>query len=76
MLEKSEKERRKKIAEELQRKTIEEFEASLPMSSELFKNLFDYLDMEPTHNICDHTFRFRDLFLEFDKFKEYNRVID
>jgi len=76
MSERSEKERRKKIAEALHKKTIEEFEARLPMSPELFKNLFDYLDMELDANSCDHTFRNTELFLAFDKVRDSNKVME
>jgi malonyl CoA-acyl carrier protein transacylase len=54
MPDKNEKERRRKIMNELQKKADVEFENSLPMSRENFKKLFDYLDVELTNKGCNH----------------------
>jgi len=63
MPDKSEKERRKQIMNEPQKKSNEEFDNSHPMSRELFKNLFDYLDTVPGDKDCDHTFKLTEEFL-------------
>ena len=44
MANKSEKERRKQLLNDLHKKANEEFKNSLPMSRDNFKKLFDYLD--------------------------------
>ena len=54
MPDKSEKEKRKEILNELRKKAEEEFENSLPMNRCSFKNLFDYLDAELGEKGCDH----------------------
>lgn len=41
----TDKARRKQLRDELRLKAQEAFEASLPISRERFKNLFDYLDL-------------------------------
>jgi predicted transcriptional regulator len=51
----SEKERRKQILNNLQKKTDEEFENSLPMSRDNFKKLFNHLDLELKEKGCDDT---------------------
>ena len=55
MPDKNEKERRKQIMDDLQKKAEKEFENSLPMSRDSFKNLFDYLDKELNEKGCDDT---------------------
>ncbi len=55
MPDKSEKERRKQINNDLRKKAREEFESSLPMDRDFFKNLFYYLDIELGEKGCDHT---------------------
>lgn len=55
MPDKSEKERRKQIKDELKNKADQEFERSLPMKRDNFKKLFDYLDAQLTGKICDDT---------------------
>jgi hypothetical protein len=53
MPDKTEKERRKQIMDDLKAKADQEFEAGLPMSRDNFKELFDYLDIELTDKDCD-----------------------
>lgn len=55
MPDKNEKERRKQIMDDLKKKAAQEFETSLPMSRDNFKNLFDYLDIHLTDKNCDET---------------------
>lgn len=55
MPDKSEKERRKQIMDDLKKKADQEFESSLPMSRENFKKLFDHLDIHLTKKDCDDT---------------------
>ncbi|NNV53823.1 DUF2695 domain-containing protein [Limnovirga soli] len=71
---KSEKERRKQITNDLRKKAREEFEASLPISRELFQNLFDHLDKELIDNSCDHTLKLTSLFLESKRVENINNV--
>lgn len=46
MPDKNEKERRKQLQKDLHKKALMEFEESLPISRELFLDLFDVLDQE------------------------------
>lgn len=55
MTDKSEKERRKSILNNLRIKAKQEFEDSLPTSRDNFKKLFDFLDTELEKNECDDT---------------------
>ena len=52
---KEEKERRRQIMNALQKRDEEEFEKSLPMGRQVFKELFDHLDLEFGEQGCDHT---------------------
>ncbi|WP_029283382.1 DUF2695 domain-containing protein [Pedobacter sp. R20-19] len=52
---KDEKERRKEILNELQKKEQQAFDQSLPMERHFFELLFDYLDQELEENGCDDT---------------------
>jgi hypothetical protein len=52
---KEEKQRRKKLLENIQINTQKQFEDNLPMSLDKFKKLFDYLDKELSGKECDHT---------------------
>jgi len=49
--------RRKQIRDELRLKALNDFEASLPISRNQFKSLFDYLDLTFEQEKCndDHT---------------------
>ena len=55
MTDKSEKERRKSILNNLRIKAKQEFEDSLPTSRDNFKKLFGFLDTELEKNECDDT---------------------
>ncbi|MBS1736002.1 MAG: DUF2695 domain-containing protein [Bacteroidetes bacterium] len=55
MPDKSEKERRKQIMDELKKQADQKFESNLPTSRENFKKLFDYLDTELSDTNCDDT---------------------
>lgn len=73
MPDKNEKERRKKITNELRKKAREEFEKSLPISRDIFKDLFDFLDKELTHSGCDHSLKLTKVFFiskGIDNFEE------
>ena len=63
MPDKNEKERHKQLRDMLRLKEEAEFNASLPMSKELFMELFDYLDVKMGTEGCDHTLKLTDLFL-------------
>lgn len=52
---KNEKERRKQIMNDLKIKADQEFENSLTMSREMFKKLFDHLDILLHKKGCDKT---------------------
>lgn len=73
---KSEKEGRKQIMLNLRKKADEEFEASLPMSRDKFKNLFDYLDLEMTEKSCDNTCRLTKTFLSQSGIQNMEQVLD
>ena len=49
------KNERKKIIKALKEQKKIEFENSLPMSHDLFKQLFNFLDKKSTDNGCSHT---------------------
>lgn len=63
MPDKNEKERRKQITNDLRQKSIEEFEKSLPMTKDLFRKLFDYLDKELGDKGCDDSSALTQTFL-------------
>ena len=64
MPDKNEKERRRQIRKELQEKAQIEFEKSLPISHEIFQNLFDFLDGKIEENDCDDSLKMTKQFLE------------
>ena len=64
MPDQNEKNKRKQILSDLRKKSKEEFENSLPMSRDNFKNLFDYLDTELRENDCDDTNRLTRSYLD------------
>lgn len=70
MPDKNEKDRRKKIMEELTKNSNMEFELSLPVSREIFKKLFDYLDNELGKYECDKKLTLT------RKFFSYNAIIN
>ena len=47
----------------LQKRDEEEFEKSLPMGRQVFKELFDHLDLEFGEQGCDHTCKLTETFL-------------
>jgi hypothetical protein len=63
MADKSEKERRKEILNNLRTKAKQDFEDSLPTSRDNFKLLFDYLDIELEKRECDDTYALTRTFL-------------
>jgi Protein of unknown function (DUF2695) len=71
-----EKERRKKIMEELRQKADEEFELSLPADRSIFKNLFDYLDEQLEEHGCDNTLKLTAKFLSDNKFTNADTVMN
>ena len=64
MPDKSEIERRKQIKKELRDKARIEFEKSLPISREMFQNLFDFLDAKLSEDECDDTLKLTAKFFE------------
>ena len=64
MPDKSEKERRKQILNDLNAKANEAFENSLPMSRENFTLLFDYLDVQLGEKDCDDSNTLTQTFLQ------------
>jgi len=63
MLDKTEKERRKQLLDDLRKKADKDFESALPMSRDNFEKLFDYLDTELNDKGCDDTNRLTKTFL-------------
>lgn len=59
----SEKDRKKALQDEFKKKQQAIFERSLPMSRELFKKLFDYLNLITKGKENDNTMRFTKRFL-------------
>ena len=74
MPDKNEKERRKQIQKELQEKAQIEFENSLPISRELFQNLFDFLDAELEENGCDDSLKITKQYLDANKIQNIEEV--
>ena len=52
---KEEKQKRKLLLDEINKKAREKFEKNLPMEREKFEQLFDYLDQALTDRGCDDT---------------------
>lgn len=71
---KNEKERRRQIQKELQEKAQIKFEKSLPISKELFQNLFDFLDEEIEKNGCDDHLKLTKQFLETNQTQNIDEV--
>lgn len=63
MPDKNEKERRKKIMDELGQKSKQDFESGLPMSRNNFEGLFDHLDEKLTNCECNDTLKLTKKFL-------------
>lgn len=57
MPDKNETERRRQIQKELNKKAQIEFEKNLPVSREIFQNLFDFLDEKIEENGCDDSLK-------------------
>ncbi|QRR02198.1 DUF2695 domain-containing protein [Dyadobacter sandarakinus] len=74
-MDKSEKDFRKQIQNDLRKKAAEEFEASLPMSRAKFEELFDYLDEELQEQSCDDTPALTKTFLENENIANIDEVV-
>lgn len=71
---KEEKARRKQIQKELQEKAQLEFEKSIPVSREVFQNLFNFLDEELEKNDCDDRLILTKKFLETNEIKNIDEI--
>lgn len=76
MPDKEEKARRKQIQKELQEKAQIEFEKSLPVSREVFQNLFDFLDEELEKKGCDDHFTLTKQFLKTNQIQNEDEVVN
>lgn len=76
MPDKSEKERRKQIMDDLKKKADQEFESSLPISRENFKKLFDHLDIELSDKGCDDTNVLTKTFLLQSNVENIDKVLE
>ena len=76
MADKSEKERRKEILNDLRIKAKQDFEGSLPTSRNNFKKLFDYLDIELEKKECDATNNLTKIFLNQIKLNNAEIVLE
>ncbi|MFT3934114.1 MAG: DUF2695 domain-containing protein [Chitinophagaceae bacterium] len=76
MPDKNEKERRKQITENLKRRADQEFENSIPMSRDKFKNLFDYLDTHLNDKGCDDTNTLTKLFLSQSNIENADEILN
>jgi len=74
MPDKNEKKRRKQLQKGLQKKALMEFEESLPISRELFLDLFDVLDQELGKNGCDDSLKLTKHFLETNQVRNTDEV--
>lgn len=75
MPDKSEKERRKQIMDDLKQNADQEFESSLPMSRDNFKKLFDHLDTYLNDKGCDDTNSMTKTFLVQSKIEKVEEVL-
>ena len=76
MGDKSEKERRKQLLNQVRQKEREDFDKSLPMSRDNFKKLFDYLDVELSKNGCNRSNTLTRSFLNHTKIGNVDGVLD
>jgi len=76
MPDKDEKERRKKIMEELAKNANKEFEQSLPAGPEIFKSLFDHLDNELGKYDCDSRLTLTRKFLTNNKIPNADDILN
>ena len=74
MPDKEEKARRKQIQKELRGKAQIEFEESLPVSREIFKKLFDFLDEKLEEHDCDDSLNLTNKFLETNHIENIEEV--
>ena len=74
MPDKNEKERRKQLQKDLQEKALMEFEESLPISRELFLDLFDVLDQELEKKGCDDSLMLTKQFLKIKRVQNTDEV--
>lgn len=58
------KENKKKLLAEYKQQQKKEFEASLPITREIFLDLFDFLDVELEYQACQDDFLLTQTFLE------------
>jgi hypothetical protein len=70
----NEQERKKQILNELKKKEAQEFESGLPMSRDIFSELFDYLDQRLGKDGCDDTFKLTEQFLENKAIPDINTI--
>lgn len=75
-MDKSEKERRKQIMNELREKQQKAFEQSLPINRIIFKNLFDYIDNQLEENGCDDTAKLTTEFLKKNKIENIETILN
>ena len=71
---KEEKESRKAALHALRQKAVLEFEQSLPVSRGLFKELFDFLDLELGRQGCDHSLRLTQSFFQTAGVENFSAV--
>jgi hypothetical protein len=76
MPDKSEKERRKQIMDDLKKKADQEFESSLPMGRDNFKKLFDHLNTELNDKGCDDTNSLTKTFLLQSNVENIDKVLE
>ncbi len=72
---KSEKEHRKQLLADLRQKAATEFENSLPMSRENFRQLFDFLDDELQTTECDDKLTITTTFLNNQNISNLEQVL-
>jgi F0F1-type ATP synthase membrane subunit b/b' len=76
MTDKSEKERRKQIMDDLKKKADQEFENSLPMSRDNFKKLFDQFDTQLNDKVCDNTNTLTKTILQLSNIEKVEEVLE
>ena len=76
MPDKTKKQKRKQLLDDLRKKADEEFENGLPMSRDNFKKLFDYLDTELNDKSCDDTNRLTKTFLKQISVENIDEILE
>ena len=76
MTDKNDKEKKKQLRDAFRQKANAEFENSLPMSRELFMQLFDHLDESVSSNGCDHSLKLTEAFLEHHQVDNATAVME